>query len=88
MKSTIPLILVILIALQVFGPLPIAAQPPLPRSAPEAQGIDSEAVLNFLETAERQIDALHSFMLIRHGRVVAEDGGHPTRRTAGTSCTR
>ena len=72
MKSTIPLILVILIALQVFGPLPIAAQPPLPRSAPEAQGIDSEAVLNFLETAERQIDALHSFMLIRHGRVVAE----------------
>jgi len=44
----------------------------LPRSAPEAQGISSSALLEFIDAAERDIDALHSFMLLRHGHVVAE----------------
>ena len=43
----------------------------LPRSTPEALGIASAAILDFVETADRQIDALHSFMLVRHGHVVA-----------------
>src|SRR5689334_2425749 len=45
---------------------------PLPRSSPEAQGVSSAGVLAFVETADRSIDSLHSFMLVRHGRVVAE----------------
>jgi len=44
----------------------------LPRSTPEAQGIASLAILNFVETVEQTLDALHSFMLLRHGQVVAE----------------
>lgn len=44
----------------------------LPRSAPEAQGVSSAAVLDFVTTAEEKINALHSFMLVRHGQVVAE----------------
>ncbi len=44
----------------------------LPRSTPEAQGISSAAILGFLNAAEEKIDALHSFMLVRHGQVVAE----------------
>ncbi len=44
----------------------------LPRSTPEAQGIASAAILDFVEAADREIDALHSFMLVRHGQVVAE----------------
>jgi len=44
----------------------------LPRSAPEAQGIASSAILGFVEAAEREIHELHSFMLLRHGQVVAE----------------
>lgn len=44
----------------------------LPRSSPEAQGVSSSAVLAFIQTADRDIDALHSFMLVRHGHVVAE----------------
>lgn len=44
----------------------------LPRSTPEAQGIASAAILDLIETMEQQIDALHSFMLVRHGQVVAE----------------
>jgi len=43
----------------------------LPRSAPEAQGVSSAQVLAFLEAAD-PIDAMNSFMLVRHGQVVAE----------------
>ncbi len=44
----------------------------LPRSSPEAQGVSSPAVLAFVEAADKSIDSLHSFMLVRHGHVVAE----------------
>ena len=44
---------------------------PLPRSTPEAQGISSKAVLGFIDAAD-QIDAMNSFMLVRHGHVIAE----------------
>ena len=49
-----------------------AATSTLPRSAPEAQGISSAAILKFVAAAEQQIHALHSFMVVRHGHVVAE----------------
>lgn len=44
----------------------------LPRSTPEAQGVSSAKVLVFIETANRQVNSMHSFMLVRHGHVVAE----------------
>jgi CubicO group peptidase (beta-lactamase class C family) len=44
----------------------------LPRSSPEAQGVSSPAVLEFVRAADSKIDSLHSFMLVRHGHVVAE----------------
>ncbi len=44
----------------------------LPRSAPEAQGISSTALLAFIDEADRKLDALHSIMVVRHGHVVAE----------------
>src|SRR5450759_2103379 len=43
----------------------------LPRSTPEAQGISSQAVLAFIEAVDK-IDAMNSFMLLRHGQFVAE----------------
>src|SRR5215207_7650686 len=49
----------------------------LPRSAPEAQGIASSAILGFVEAAEQHIRDLHSFMLLRHGQVVAEGWWSP-----------
>jgi CubicO group peptidase (beta-lactamase class C family) len=49
----------------------------LPRSTPEAQGVPSAAVLEFLETAASTIDRLHSLMLLRHGQVIAEGWWHP-----------
>ncbi|MEO5951911.1 MAG: serine hydrolase [Chloroflexia bacterium] len=51
--------------------------PSLPRSTPEAQGVSSVAIRTFIEVAEREFDALHSFMLVRHGNVVAEGWWEP-----------
>ena len=44
----------------------------LPRSTPEAQGVSSEAIRDFIQTADRDVNSMHSFMLVRHGHVVAE----------------
>ena len=49
----------------------------LPRSTPERQGISSSAILDFVEAADKQIDTMNSFMLIRHGYVVAEGWWDP-----------
>jgi CubicO group peptidase (beta-lactamase class C family) len=45
-------------------------------STPEAQGIPSAAINAFVNAAE-QLDALHSFMLLRHGHLVAEGWWEP-----------
>jgi CubicO group peptidase (beta-lactamase class C family) len=62
-----PLAVIAMIALG--GPACLGAD--LPRSSPEAQGVSSSGVLSFLDAAEK-IDSMNSFMLVRHGRVVAE----------------
>jgi len=49
----------------------------LPRSTPEAQGISSSALLGFIDSAEEKLNALHSFMLVRHGKVVVEGWWNP-----------
>ncbi len=49
----------------------------LERSTPEALGISSRAILGFVDAAEGSIDALHSFMLLRGGKVVAEGWWYP-----------
>ena len=80
------LLLYLLLALSFSYALPLQPAPPhtdvpaapavnshaLPRSTPERQGISSSAVLAFVEAADKEIDAMHSFMLVRHGQVVAE----------------
>lgn len=45
------------------------------RSNPEAEGISSSAVLDFIQAVEQHahpLEAMHSFMLLRHGNVAAE----------------
>ncbi len=42
------------------------------RASPESQGIPSSAVLAFIDDAEDTLDALHSVMIARNGRVVVE----------------
>src|ERR1044071_8769990 len=53
-----------------------AANMPLPRSSPESQGLPSKSVRDFVEAADR-INTLHSFMIVRHGRVISEGWWKP-----------
>ena len=66
--------------LALVGVVCLAAEKPspgLPRSTPEEQGVSSSGVLSFVEAADKHIDAMHSFMLVRHGHVVAEGWWSP-----------
>lgn len=47
-------------------------QSSLPRSTPEAEGISSEAISVFLDSIAKSKHEFHSFMLLRHGKVIAE----------------
>jgi CubicO group peptidase (beta-lactamase class C family) len=49
---------------------------PLPRSTPEAQGVGSDAVGGFVAALDK-IDTIHSFMIVRHGQVIAEGWWKP-----------
>jgi CubicO group peptidase (beta-lactamase class C family) len=49
----------------------------LPRGTPEAEGMDSAGVLSLVDALDHQIDSVHSVMLLRHGRVVAEGWWSP-----------
>ena len=49
-----------------------SAMAALPRSAPEAQGVASAALLGFIDEAEAKINALHGVVIVRHGQVIAE----------------
>lgn len=51
----------------------------LPRSSPERQGVDSAAILAFLDEAAQAGFELQSFMLARGGQVVAEGWWAPYR---------
>ncbi|MDP2334886.1 MAG: ChbG/HpnK family deacetylase [Bacteroidota bacterium] len=45
----------------------------LPRSAPEAEGVSSEGIRNYLKAVKENGQDLHSLMVVRHGKVVAEN---------------
>ncbi len=62
----------LLIFLAALGHAPLSAQAPLKRSTPEHEGVSSAAILAFVQAADTSIDAMNSFMLVRHGSVIAE----------------
>jgi CubicO group peptidase (beta-lactamase class C family) len=49
----------------------------LPRSTPEAEGVSSAAILEFIGAADKEANEIHSFMLLRHGKVIAEGWWKP-----------
>jgi CubicO group peptidase (beta-lactamase class C family) len=55
---------------------------PLPRSSPEKQGISSAAILSFIEAADEKIDTMNSFIMLRHGQVLAEGWWAPYESSA------
>lgn len=79
MKSTRPFLaatlLLLILALQSFAQT-VAM---LPRSTPEAEGISSESIYSFLNAISNSKHEFHSFMMVRHGKVVAEAWWAPYR---------
>ena len=72
-----PLLSSVIIAIFLLAMLRVqAANAPLPRSTPEAQGISSQAIRDFVEALD-QINSMHSFMVVRHGQVIAEGWWKP-----------
>ena len=57
----------------------ISAQNSLPRSTPEQQGVSSQAIIDFLDSAVSNKNEFHSFMFVRHGKVIAEGWWSPYR---------
>ncbi len=49
----------------------------LPRSTPEAEGVNSEGIIAFLKIAEKGKHEFHSLMFLRHGKVIAEGWWSP-----------
>ena len=64
-----------------FLNLPLFAQKQvtLSRSTPEVEGVSSEGINNFIEAISKSKHELHSFMILRHGKVVSEGWWNPYR---------
>ncbi len=56
-----------------------AQQSSLPHSTPEAEGVLATGIAKFVEAANNSQTEFHSFMLLRHGKVVAEGWWNPYR---------
>ena len=54
----------------------------LARSTPEAEGISSEAIVEFVKAADKNVDTFDSFMILRHGKVIAEGWWKPNSAEA------
>jgi CubicO group peptidase (beta-lactamase class C family) len=50
---------------------------PLPRSIPEIEGVSSQGIIDFLDAVARSGHEFHSFMFLRHGKVIAEGWWNP-----------
>lgn len=80
MKSFKPFFATLLLSLllcKIAFAQPVSAN--LPRSTPEAEGVKSEAIANFLDAVEKSKHEFHSFMILRHGKVISEAWWAPYR---------
>jgi CubicO group peptidase (beta-lactamase class C family) len=63
--------------LLLFAGFAAFAQDPLPRSLPEKEGVSAPAISRFLDAAAHSRTEFHSFLFLRHGKVVAEGWWNP-----------
>jgi len=80
--KTVRIICLPFVLLMMFRPVLVGgsqgtAGPALPRSTPEAQGVSSAALLEFVNALDREIEGIHSLMVVRHDNVIAEGWWSP-----------
>jgi len=49
----------------------------LPISTPEAEGVSSEGILKFLDAVDKGKNELHSFVIVRHGKIISQGWWSP-----------
>jgi Beta-lactamase class C and other penicillin binding proteins len=49
----------------------------LPVSTPEAEGVSSKGILKFLDAVDKGKNELHSFVMLRHGKIISEGWWSP-----------
>lgn len=69
------ILLLLLLSCQLFAQKTTS----LPRSTPEAEGVSSEGIIDFIDAVSKSKHELHSFMIVRHGKVIAESWWNPYR---------
>jgi CubicO group peptidase (beta-lactamase class C family) len=75
MKKNFIAFLILLLVSFIGSELP--AQEKLPRSIPESEGVSSSGIVDFLNAIDTGRQEIHSFMFIRHGKVIAEGWWNP-----------
>ncbi|MGZ8554329.1 MAG: serine hydrolase domain-containing protein, partial [Chitinophagaceae bacterium] len=51
----------------------------IPRSTPEAEAVSSKGIIKFLDAMDKSENEMHSLMILRHGKVIAEGWWRPYR---------
>jgi len=71
--------LILILSVLVFFSCTVTKTEPgaLPRSTPEEEGVSSQSILDFVSAVENSKHELHSFMILRHGKVIAEGWWDP-----------
>ncbi len=62
-----------------FPPGSFKLQQGLPKSSPEAQGVSSLAILDFLQALENSRHEFHGFVLLRNGHIISQGWWSPYR---------
>jgi CubicO group peptidase (beta-lactamase class C family) len=73
-KSVYPFIVLLFL---LFGCRTEVSTTTLPRSIPEKEGVSSQGIIDFLGAAGKSRNEFHSFMFLRHGKVIAEGWWNP-----------
>ena len=54
----------------------------LERSIPENEGVSSETILKLINNFEERVDAVHSLMILKNGKVIAEGWWDPYNKNS------
>lgn len=60
----------------------VAARAEMEKATPESQGVESQAILNWIDACEKMFDGekegrVHGFVIVRHGKMIAEGSWKP-----------
>jgi CubicO group peptidase (beta-lactamase class C family) len=76
-KESLSVLLIIFLSSLITTNLTGQISDKLPRSVPESEGVSSAGIIDFINAVDTGRQEIHSFMFIRHGKVIAEGWWNP-----------